>query len=261
VPVTRPDPTRRFSSRVEHYARYRPGYPARLIEVLRNTCGLAPDHVVADVGCGTGLLAEVFLRNGNLVYGIEPNEDMRAVAEDTLRKYERFRSVNARGECTTLPRASVDLVAVGRAFQWLEPEAALAEFARILKPEGWAVLVWLTRKTAPGFPAEYDGLLSTYSLDRREMEQTRRDRRTLLTRRGFTRQSFDEHAAVTLEALEGETRSYSSSPEPGHPLFAPMREALQALFRKHQRDGQVTIEYGLTVYCKQLAREGPDAGP
>src|SRR5713226_2234519 len=74
------DPTRRFSSRVEHYVRHRPGYPTVLVDFLKNTCDLAPDHVVADVGCGTGLLAKLFLKNGNLVYGIEPNPEMRAAS-------------------------------------------------------------------------------------------------------------------------------------------------------------------------------------
>ena len=60
-------PTERFSDRVADYVRYRPGYPPELLECLRRNCGLKPQWVVADVGSGTGLLAKIFLENGNRV--------------------------------------------------------------------------------------------------------------------------------------------------------------------------------------------------
>jgi hypothetical protein len=62
------DPKQRFSNRVEDYVRYRPGYPSAILDALREECGLRPESVVADIGSGTGLLAQMFLENGNLVY-------------------------------------------------------------------------------------------------------------------------------------------------------------------------------------------------
>src|SRR2546425_461751 len=55
--------TERFSNRVENYIRYRPHYPVEIIELLKADCGLKPEAVVADVGSGTGFLAEIFLAN------------------------------------------------------------------------------------------------------------------------------------------------------------------------------------------------------
>jgi 16S rRNA A1518/A1519 N6-dimethyltransferase RsmA/KsgA/DIM1 with predicted DNA glycosylase/AP lyase activity len=75
------DVTQRFSSRVENYIKYRPDYPNEVIEALRSECGLTADSIIADVGSGTGILTEVFLQNGNAVYGIEPNREMREAAE------------------------------------------------------------------------------------------------------------------------------------------------------------------------------------
>ena len=49
------DPTTRFSDRVEYYLRYRPHYPKALLEFFRGELGLAPDHIIADVGSGTGV--------------------------------------------------------------------------------------------------------------------------------------------------------------------------------------------------------------
>src|SRR5437763_11708659 len=53
------DPTTRFSTRVADYARHRPGYPAQIVETLQRECGLTRDSVIADIGCGTGLLAKL----------------------------------------------------------------------------------------------------------------------------------------------------------------------------------------------------------
>src|SRR5262245_950192 len=95
------DSPKRFSSRVENYIKYRPGYPNEVIETLRSGCGLIADSIIADVGSGTGILTEVFLRNGNAVYGIEPNREMREAAERLLKDYPGFRSVAGRAEETS----------------------------------------------------------------------------------------------------------------------------------------------------------------
>jgi ubiquinone/menaquinone biosynthesis C-methylase UbiE len=114
------DPTQRFSDRVENYVKYRPGYPAAIIDTLRAECQLTADSVVADVGSGTGILAEMFLKHGARVLGIEPNRQMRAAAECLLGGCARFMSVAATAEATTLPAHSVDFVTAGQAFHWFD---------------------------------------------------------------------------------------------------------------------------------------------
>ena len=100
------DPTQRFSSRVENYVKYRPGYPKTILALLRRDCGLSPASVIADIGSGTGLSSKLFLPNGNRVYGVEPNLEMREAGERLLAKYARFTSVAATAEATTLASAS-----------------------------------------------------------------------------------------------------------------------------------------------------------
>ncbi len=89
--------TERFSSRVENYVKYRPSYPAAVLELLSVRCGLAATSTVADVGSGTGILTELLLETGAEVFAIEPNREMRAAAERLLSDYGRFRSVA--GQC------------------------------------------------------------------------------------------------------------------------------------------------------------------
>ena len=76
--------TQRFSSRVDDYVRFRPGYPPEIIELLKKECGLTPEAVIADIASGTGILTRMLLDNGNRVFGVEPNDEMRRAGERFL---------------------------------------------------------------------------------------------------------------------------------------------------------------------------------
>ena len=140
------DSTRRFSSRVDNYVKYRPSYPPEVVELLAAECGLTPGALVADIGAGTGLLAELFLQNGYRVLGVEPNREMRQAGERLLGDYPHFTSIDGTAEVTTLADKSVDIITAGQAFHWFDREKARAEFARILRPGGWVALVWNERR-------------------------------------------------------------------------------------------------------------------
>ena len=118
------DPTQCFTNRIVHYLRYRPSYPRAVLELLERECTLTSASTVGDVGSRTGILSELFLRNGNRVIGIEPNREMREAAEHRLGQHTRFTSVAWTAEATTLDDASVDFVTAGQAFHWFDPERA-----------------------------------------------------------------------------------------------------------------------------------------
>src|SRR5688572_26148695 len=145
------DPKERFSSRVDAYVAARPRYPQQVIDHLTAEIGLRPDWHIVDLGSGTGISCELFLQNGNTVTGIEPNAAMRAAAEESLRVFAKFRSVDASAESTTLPAGCADLVVAAQAFHWFDIPAARRETLRILRPApaaggGWALLMWNDRK-------------------------------------------------------------------------------------------------------------------
>src|SRR5262245_17011202 len=131
------DSTTRFSTRVENYVKYRPGYPPAVVDLLRRECPLSDASVVVDVGSGTGILTELFLKYGHPVFAVEPNEEMRKAAERLLGDRAGFHSIVGTAEATTLPDCSVDLISAGQAFHWFDRERAHREFVRILKPGGW----------------------------------------------------------------------------------------------------------------------------
>src|SRR5690606_2435033 len=107
-----------FSDRVENYVRYRPGYPAEVVDLLVREAHLSPSSMVADIGSGTGISAEMLLKAGVPVTGVEPNPPMREAAERLLADYPGFTSVDGTAQATTLPDGSMDLILAAQAFHW-----------------------------------------------------------------------------------------------------------------------------------------------
>ncbi|MGD0414051.1 MAG: class I SAM-dependent methyltransferase [Terriglobales bacterium] len=248
-------PTARFSDRVENYVRYRPGYPPEVLELLRAECGLQPGHVVADIASGTGVFTRLLLENGNSVFAVEPNLEMREMGIHQLEAYYRLVSVAGTAEETTLRSASVDFVTAAQAAHWFDLPRARAEFARILRPEGWCVLIWNERRTATTtFLREYEQLLLTYGTDYKEV---RHERTTALIHEFFAparceervfslRQQFD------YEGTAGRLLSSSYAPLEGHLNHAPMMQELRRIFRAYARDNEVEFEYNTRVYYGHL---------
>ena len=159
------NPTQRFSNRVENYRKYRPGYPAEIIPLLKSECELTNQSVIADLGSGTGLFSAIFLRNGNPVFGIEPNAEMRKAGEQTLNG-SNFKSIEGTAENTTLTDAAVDFVVAGQAFHWFDREKARPEFKRVLRPGGWVVLAWNGyRVESSRMMRAYQELVAKYGTD------------------------------------------------------------------------------------------------
>ncbi len=134
-----------FTPLAEDYARYRPGYPAEVLDELARVCGLTPAWLVADIGSGTGNLARLLLAAGHRVVGVEPNREMREAGERLLADYPAFRSLEGNAKCIPLAARSVDLVAVGQALHWFDVAAARREFLRILRGGRWVAVLWNDR--------------------------------------------------------------------------------------------------------------------
>jgi len=201
---------------------------------------------VADIGCGTGLLARLFLEVGCEVVGVEPNTGMRQAGERILSAYPRFHSVAGRAEATGLPASAADLIVAGQAFHWFEPEPTRAEFRRILKPHGWVMLVWNERRLAPGFMADYEAAIARYA-----PERPRVDPRQIahFFRGGARREAqFSNEQRFDAAGLRGRLASSSYAPQPGTPEFQTLMEAMDRLFARYRRGGQVTVLYDTHAY-------------
>lgn len=250
------DPTLRFSNRVGNYVKYRPRYPREVVETLRKECGLSSSATIADVGSGAGALAELFLRNGNTVFAVEPNREMREGAERLLRRYPGFRSVAGRAEATNLDDHSVDFVVVGQAFHWFDVRETRREFLRILKDIPWAMVVWNEREfeTKP-FLAAYDQLLQRHAPDYARVQHKKAYDTGLADffgPGGFAPRTFGCRQELDFDGLKGRMLSSSYTPEPGHPNHERMIDELRTIFQAHQVGGRVTMEYVTRMYFGRL---------
>jgi SAM-dependent methyltransferase len=246
------DSTERFSNRVENYVRYRPGYPADVVSLLQAETGLAKEAVIADIGSGTGISADLFLQNGNCVFAVEPNLAMRQAAEQRLQEHALFRSISGTAEATTLPDGSVDYAIAAQAFHWFDAQRARKEFSRILKPGGWVVLIWNARRTASTpFLRAYEALIRAYATDYTAIGHQNILPATL--KAFFTDEKFELRCLYNeqhfdFEGLKGRLLSSSYIPSEGHENFLEMVTDLRRLFERYQENGSVHIEYDTQIY-------------
>lgn len=251
--------TERFTDRVGNYVRYRPTYPAALIDTLRQRAALSPEagSAIADIGSGTGIFTALLLPLASRVYAVEPNAAMRSAAEQNFRGQSGFVSIAATAEATTLPAASVDLATAAQAFHWFDPAACRREFARILKPGGHIALIWNQRVNGgTPFLEDYEKLHVQHLA---EYQKTRHSNVTESRIAAFfapnpfeiidapNEQHFD------LPGLIGRTLSSSYAPNPGQPGHDAFVTELQRIFQQHACDGQVTLRYQTRLYLGKPA--------
>lgn len=259
--MTFADAKERFSSRVADYVKFRPGYPAAILDLLRDECGLRAGEscVVADVGSGTGFLAELFLKQGNRVFGVEPNLEMRQAGEEFLREFANFTSVAGAAEATTLADDSVNFVTAGQAFHWFEPVATRREFVRILKPGGWLVLVWNHRRMDTPFARDYEAMLNRYSADYGKVRASYPESdkvRDFFGEVACTERNLNYTQLFDWDGLAGRLHSSSYAPTEDQANYAPMMVELKRIFDAYQEGGRLPMEYETKIYFGQLKSGG-----
>ncbi|MHB0938042.1 MAG: class I SAM-dependent methyltransferase [Armatimonadota bacterium] len=250
------DGTQAFTPLAEDYARYRPGYPAAMLDELAATCGLAVGWMVADIGSGTGNLARLLLAAGHRVIGVEPNREMREAGERLLADYPGFHSLDGTAEQIPLDVQSVDLVTVGQAIHWFDIERAKEEFRRILRGDGWVAVAWndrpgdmtefmreyaaFTRSCAGVKPSPCHTMTLSAGLDSLFADTTPKHA------------SFPHSQSFDLPGLLGRARSSSYLPPPDAPEYAELAARLTELFHRHQQNGQVVFHYLARLYVGRI---------
>jgi SAM-dependent methyltransferase len=249
------DTIERFSNRVENYVKYRPAYPKEILEVFRDEMNLTKMSVIADIGSGTGISAKVFLENDNVVYGIEPNAAMRAAAENFLKHFQRFRSVDGTAEDTNLPDNSVDFIIAAQAFHWFDAEKTRVEFKRILRENGYAALIWNERQLDTNdFLREYEELLKKYGADYEKVRHDNIDREILkeFFQCEFAQKTFLNVQTLDFDGLKGRLLSSSYMPAETDSRFEPMVKELKRLFDNHAEQGKIQILYNTNIFYTRL---------
>lgn len=133
-----------FGSEAAAYERGRPSYPPEAIDWL------LPDGAqdVLDLGAGTGKLTTRLVERGLDVIAVDPIPEMLELLSNSLPDTPALL-----GTAEEIPLAdnSVDAVLVAQAWHWFDPERAVKEVSRVLRPGGRLGLVWNTRDERSGW--------------------------------------------------------------------------------------------------------------
>lgn len=243
----------RFTGRVSNYVKYRPGYPEAILHLLEKETGFDQFKDVADIGSGPGKLSRLFLNNENLVYGVEPNEEMRMAGEKLLKDYINFISINGTAEFTTLADRSIDIIVSGHAFHWFDTEKAKTEFNRILKPGGYAVLIWNKRDSETSeFMKDYENMICECCPEYDpEMNLDKSVFNKFYGVKNFRVANFRNKQTFDFEGLKGRMLSASYVPVE-NAANKEITERLKQIFEKHSKSGKVNFEYNTQVYFGKI---------
>lgn len=237
----------RFSDRAEAYAAHRPSYPKAAIDALLR--GLGPEHdlLVADVGAGTGISANVLADRVGTVFAVEPNAAMRERAEPRPNVHWEDGSA----EAIPLPDKSVDLAAAFQAFHWFDPLRAFAEFARVARRR-IALLQYERAETQP-FSAAYGAIVRRYAVDDTEALRMRTlDIFATLGGSGLRRAVVPFKQRLTLDGVLGRVDSSSYLPREGD-AAAALRQEMRDLHDRFARDGYVEMALNVHVLAADVA--------
>lgn len=252
----------RFTGLARLYDANRPDYPAEAIERIL-TVARVPHPQIVDVGSGTGIAARQLALRGASVRGIEPNEEMRAVANaiPLTGLGEAPTYYPGRAERTELPEQSCDLVVCAQAFHWVDPIPGLDEFRRILRPDGAVALMWNEPDPEDPTTHAYLDLIGAVSTEpERLLTPMYQAGEPLLSHPGFVDAEvvrFTHAQALTEDGLQGRALSVSHAPrEPG--AVAEFQQRLHELFQKFQVNGRLTLRYVTVVYlARRPSRPDP----
>lgn len=251
--------TERFTGRAETYDRYRLRYAAEpILKLLRTWCDLQSEWPIADIGAGTGMLSEVFLPNGNPVFAIEPNQEMRFVCEQLLGTWHRLEVRNGTAEATSLPDASVAIVAAGRAFHWFDVPRALTEFRRVLKPAGWLVLTSLGRdKNTTPQSRDFEDLITHHGIDYTYVRTGYRVHENLheLFPTDHHNAEIDGQQQLDWEAFLGQTNSLSFVPQVDDPRSQTFHRLLRDYFNTYAIHGILTAPTKCWINAGRLSTQ------
>jgi len=250
------DATNRFTGKAAIYAEYRSTYPPQYIDYLVSSSSLTPEHRIADIGSGTGILTRQLLNRGLQVSAIEPNADMRAAAESALQHYSGFSSFNGTAEQTELPDQSIDFITVAQAFHWFDKESFLRECRRVLKQDARVALVWNSRvSTSELIMANWE-ICKAYCPEfigfSGGIEETPAIYQQFFRNGEYEYRQFENPLTFDLNSFIGRNLSASYAPKQTDEQYDPFVQALTELYAKYSKDDVLVMPNATRSYMGKV---------
>jgi SAM-dependent methyltransferase len=264
----------KFDGKAEIYAAARPGYPKEAVEYIGRF--VPPRSVCVDVGSGTGKLTGCLLADGYTVYGVEPNFEMRKIAETNFNSDKRdflkcrsldgtaenttspkeaadfamdfdYHSVDGTAENTTLPDGIADFATVAQALHWFDIEKFRAECKRILKPNGKVFVVY--NRFVGALTGDYGRFLSAHcaafkGFSGGDSEEKLKE----FFGDGCICKAFFSKTEYNLDLFTKFALSTSYTPRLGDADYAEFIKDLKDFFEKYQKNGKIIFENVTSVY-------------
>src|ERR1017187_4232400 len=130
-----------FRGTAESYSRFRPRYPAVLLDAIRRTVDLDRVGSLLDLACGTGEVCLAFADSVEEIWAIDLEPEMIAMARHnaTERSIGRIHWLVGRAEDADVPEEHFGLVASGRAFHRLNRPLIAGKSLRWLRAGGYFI--------------------------------------------------------------------------------------------------------------------------
>lgn len=235
----------KFTSKATIYDKYRPHYSSELIDFVYDLCNLDAESVIADIGAGTGILSEEFLKRYSNVYCIEPNIAMLEQAKQRLMGYRKAVFINSCAEDTTLPNNSVNLVTVGQAFHWFDKKQFFEECRRILVDKGLVLLTWNVSNSSSKINCAISDL--NHKLLNKYRDYNSRDKEndmeyySFFTSGDYGSYSFSNDLILNYENFIGRCLSRSYAPNSDDDNYEEYIKGLTDIFDRYSEDEKIKI--------------------
>jgi SAM-dependent methyltransferase len=241
-----------FDNKTKEYAIGRPSYPVEILKVIREL-GVNIQSTIADIGAGTGILTHMLGSLECNVLAIEPNEQMLEECRKYCNELNNIQFIAAPAEKTSLKENSVDIITIAQAFHWFDKELCKKEFQRILKENGYVVILWNEMQNDSQFAKEYTTVLNKYKVKTTAAISNFDPDEEKLNFFGqdYTKVYYENWQTATEEGFVGGALSLSYTPSKLDNTYEEFVAELHQLFSKYQQNDKVTFHYKTEVcICK-----------
>lgn len=239
-----------FTEKAKIYHESRQRYPDEMIDFLYNKLHINSQMLIADIGSGTGILSECFLKRGNQVIGVEPNDAMRQLSNLNLSYYDNFKSIKATAENTKICENSVDIVISGQAFHWFRQNLFKKECLRICRKTPLIIIVW-NKKADSLIEKERQSIRKSIN-NIQDYYQNSWDLRIKGVRHFFSEEynciEFNNDIINDYDTFIKRSLSDSQAPNKGHEQYNLYIDKLNNFFMKYSKNGVITIKNKTIVF-------------
>lgn len=242
-----------FNNKTKEYALGRPSYPTEVLKTIKEL-GINESSSIADIGAGTGLLTNLLGELGCNVLAIEPNESMLEECKKYCSNNKNIEFINAPAEETTLKENSVDVITIAQAFHWFDKQLCKKEFPRILKKDGYVIILFNEMQLDSQLAKEYTSILHKYKVKTNAGISADFDpdkEKFNFFGQDYTKLYYDNSHTLTEQGFVGGALSLSYTPSKQDSTYDEFVAELQQLFSNYQQNDKVTFHYKTEVcICK-----------